>query len=1176
MRKFLLVFLAVLSAVVLTCSLVACVGDETPEYNVTFNLNYDNSPAVTVLKTKDGEVQYIDNPTRVGFEFVEWCTDAEGAQSFSDGKITADITLYAKWQAVKATYTVTYTVNGEVYQTAQVKDGESVTLLSYEASAGQRFAGWTLDGQQYFAGGVFTVNSNVTFNASLIQLHAITFISGGQTVKTIYIAKGEQVTLPTAQELSIEGNFLGWTTSPSSANVYYGGYVFTLDTSDDIVFYARFDGEHTLSFSLGYDAEDTAVLPADAVYVNGASVKLPAAVTRDGYRFDGWYDGNKLHEGEANYTMPASDVTLTAQWVKVYVVTFYYNYEGSDGAYLSKTVDENSRVSQPENPSRAEHKFVNWYSDADLSATFRFTNRINEDTAIYAGWAHNYFAFTPTPDGQGYYVSHASSPDFTGIAQGTNLVLPKTYNGKPVVSLLPVACGNNGYGHLIGSMGPLWRLFAINSSFNSPFISVTIPNTWTEIPDNAFGLCDDTLFNVYFEEGANITRIGNFAFYQCKSLQSLDIPATVTELGEGAFNSCESLASIDMSACTIAEIPFAAFRNCHGLRSIQFPQGLTKIGDSAFNSAFLYTSGDMPYHNDSEMNELLNARLSYDTGTTFADIVIPEGVTYIGMWAFANETGINDAENDPADSAYDELQVNYSRWGYSYVTYFNFYYSHLRSVKIPSTVEYLGRGAFAWCENLESVEFAEGFKDDTLRDYMFYATALNNAVFPEGIKNIEKAVFMHCDNIKTVSIPSTVKYIGRRAFAYTSSLETVTFAQGINLKLYYIGEYANGNMVLVDSGALFDHSGIKNIDIPASVELLPQYMFQSCKRLTTVTFEEGSVLKNIRAGAFMNSGLESINLPETLETIGAQAFNNTQLKQIYLPASLSNGDLSTGTAGGDENKLGWYAFADNSKLEKIVFAPDCQLEVLSFRVFANCPSLTEVILSNNLRSVNGTYAKTAYDNPATPDVVEGTIWTSGAFIGCTALERITVPEGNPYIKAVGYALYSRTTVDGEYINLDWYSQAQAAGGEVTIEDGIVNIYEYVFSENKFITKLNFPASIKVIGIAACRSMTSLEEVIFAPNSQLEEIGNYAFGNITTYPTITSDTGFESTNYNAPPIKTPFVKIVFTSLTAPKLGANIFVWSSENPDFTIIVPEEAIDAYKTAFAQYASYVKATEE
>ena len=109
-------------------------------------------------------------------------------------------------------------------------------------------------------------------------------------------------------------------------------------------------------------------------------------------------------------------------------------------------------------------------------------------------------------------------------------------------------------------------------------------------------------------------------------------------------------------------------------------------------------------------------------------------------------------------------------------------------------------------------------------------------------------------------------------------------------------------------------------------------------------------------------------------------------------------------------------------------------------------------------------------------------------------------------------------------------------------------------------------------------MTSLEEVVFAAGSQLEEIGNYAFGNITTYPKIVSDTGFESTNYNEPPLKTPFVKIVLTGKVPPKLGANILVWSLENPDFAIYVPAEAVDAYKanTGFSAFAKYIKAIED
>ena len=744
MKKFLTILLTILSVIVLACGLAACDGGDNggvePEYNVTFDYNYENSPAVTVLKTKSGKVQYIENPTRTGYNFVEWCEDPAGDTAFDDRTLTGDITLYAKWDINKANYIVTYKVGEEIYDTKEVAEGTEITVISYTAEADERFNGWLFDGKEYKAGASFTVTSDTTFTASITKLQSIIFVSEEDILKTVYLAKNESITLPTAAELSLAENFLGWVISSGSNDLYFGGAEFTLDVSDDIIFYARYGGMYTLSFSLGYEGEWE--LPEDESLINGTELTLPSAPEREGYRFDGWYDGTTLHKADAKYVMPASDVTLTAQWVKVYTVNFYYNFEGYDEAYLSVIVDENTRVNQPSNPSLADHKFVNWYTSADLSSTFRFTNRINADTNLYAAWQHNYFTFTLKEDGEGYYVSHAGAPDFSGIASNSMLILPKSYNGLPVVGLLPVSFSSDGHGHYIGSMGPLWRLFTINSSsLNSPFTSVLIPNTWTEIPDGAFGLCS-TLKTVYFEEGANITRIGMFAFHLCKNLQAFDIPSNVTELGEGAFNNCSALVSMDLSGCSIEEIPYSAFRNCFDLREFKFPKDLKTIGDKAFNGAFIYRTGDMPYTNDAEMNELLKNRPNLDKGTDFVDLVIPEGVTSIGMWAFANETGVNDMENDPADTYFDELPVNYSRWGTGSITYFDFYYSHLRSVVIPSTVKYLGRGAFAWCENLESVEFKQGFADTDLRDYMFYATNLKSAVFPEGIVNIEKAAFL--------------------------------------------------------------------------------------------------------------------------------------------------------------------------------------------------------------------------------------------------------------------------------------------------------------------------------------------------------------------------------------------------------------------------------------------------
>ena len=41
-----------------------------------------------------------------------------------------------------------------------------------------------------------------------------------------------------------------------------------------------------------------------------------------------------------------------------------------------------------------------------------------------------------------------------------------------------------------------------------------------------------------------VTSIGEFAFANCKSLTSINIPNRITSIGEGAFANCESLTSI--------------------------------------------------------------------------------------------------------------------------------------------------------------------------------------------------------------------------------------------------------------------------------------------------------------------------------------------------------------------------------------------------------------------------------------------------------------------------------------------------------------------------------------------------------------------------------------------------------------------------------------------------------
>ena len=100
---------------------------------------------------------------------------------------------------------------------------------------------------------------------------------------------------------------------------------------------------------------------------------------------------------------------------------------------------------------------------------------------------------------ENYWVKKAKSEDING-----NLVIPSTYNGKPVV-------------------GIQMNAFQYCKSLKS----VTLPSTIKEIESSAFYLCEK-LESVTLNEG--LKTISFYSFYRCESLKSIIVPDTVTFL----------------------------------------------------------------------------------------------------------------------------------------------------------------------------------------------------------------------------------------------------------------------------------------------------------------------------------------------------------------------------------------------------------------------------------------------------------------------------------------------------------------------------------------------------------------------------------------------------------------------------------------------------------------------
>ena len=97
------------------------------------------------------------------------------------------------------------------------------------------------------------------------------------------------------------------------------------------------------------------------------------------------------------------------------------------------------------------------------------------------------------------------------------------------------------------------------------------------------GDCTDTdvVIPPVSPNGDSVTRIGSYAFYNCTSLASIEIPDSVTSIGDEAFSYCTSLASIKIPD-SVTSIGNYAFRGCTSLASVVIGDSVTSIGKYAF------------------------------------------------------------------------------------------------------------------------------------------------------------------------------------------------------------------------------------------------------------------------------------------------------------------------------------------------------------------------------------------------------------------------------------------------------------------------------------------------------------------------------------------------------------------------------------------------------------------
>ncbi len=409
------------------------------------------------------------------------------------------------------------------------------------------------------------------------------------------------------------------------------------------------------------------------------------------------------------------------------------------------------------------------------------------------------------------------------------------------------------------------------------------------------------------------------------------------------------------------------------IKTVVLPDGITSIGDWAFYYCTSLTSVTIP----DSVTSIGNYAFYYCTSLT--SITIPDSVTSIGSYAFCGCTSLTSITVDENNQYYssDLYGVLFNKDKTQLIQYPAG--SKITEYIIPDSVTSIGSSAFQSCTSLTSITIPDSVT--SIGSNAFYnCTSLTSITIPDSVTSIGWYAFFRCSSLASITIPDSVTSIGSDAFEGCENLKSVKISDiSAWCKISFSSYSANP---IYNRAALYlNDLLVTDLVISDGVTSIGNYTFYSCSSLASITIPDS--VTSIGGSAFYNcTSLTSITIPDSVTSIGSNAFYNcTSLTSITIPDSVTS--------------IGWYAFEYCTRLTSITI-PDSVTSIGNY-AFSHCTSLTSVTIPDSVTSIGACafYECTSLTSITIPDSV--TSIGDCAFCECTSLTSVTIPDSVTWI-----------------------------------------------------------------------------------------------------------------------------------------------------------------------------------